>query len=39
MFIRLIQEMCDEAKEDMHKLGSDQLGSYHHSVTTGDGTC
>ena len=30
--------MCDEAREDMYKLGSDQLGSYHRAVTTGDGT-
>ena len=29
---------CDEAREDMYKLGSDYLGSYHHAVTTGDGT-
>ena len=29
---------CDEAREDMYKLGSANLGSYHHAVTTGDGT-
>ena len=32
----MIQEMCDEARENMYKLGSDQLGSYHRAVTTGD---
>ena len=31
----MIKEMCDEAREDMYKLGSDQLGSYHRAVTTG----
>ena len=34
----MIQEMCDESKEDMYKLGSENLGSYHRAVTTGDGT-
>ena len=34
----MIREMCDEAREDMYKLGSDKLGSYHRAVTTGDGT-
>ena len=34
----MIQEMCDEAREDMYKLGSANLGSYHRAVTTGDGT-
>ena len=34
----MIQEMCHEAREDIYKLGSDQLGSNHRAVTTGDGT-
>ena len=34
-FYDMIKEMCDEAREDMYKLGSDQLGSYHRAVTTG----
>ena len=28
----MIQEMCDEAREDMYKLGSANLGSYQGTV-------
>ena len=34
----MIQEMCNEAKEEMHNLDHEELGSFHPAVTTGEGT-
>ena len=33
----MMQEMCDESKEDMYTLGSDQLGRYSGIATPGPG--